>query len=150
VPFDRVNLDDDNVGASGLIEQWEQGGVAHEAAIPIRHPVDFHRLKQIGEACGDHDMVGGEFGTFENLDPAGVDISRGDKKFEFGQGPHLFEVDCLFEMIAQRIDVQGIEIVRARTMGEMAMSRLMLKSAKRASLVENLRSLRGLDKVRVR
>jgi multidrug efflux pump subunit AcrA (membrane-fusion protein) len=31
-----------------------------------------------------------------------------------------------------------------------AMSRLMLKSAKRASLVENLRSLRGLDKVRVR
>lgn len=28
VPFDRVNLDDDNVGASGLIEQWEQGGVA--------------------------------------------------------------------------------------------------------------------------
>ena len=43
-------------------------------------------------------MVGGEFGTFENLDPAGVDISRGDKQFEFGQGPHLFEVDCLFEM----------------------------------------------------
>jgi erythromycin esterase-like protein len=33
---------------------------------------------------------------------------------------------------------------------EEAMSRLMLKSAKRASLVENLRSLRGLDKVRVR
>ena len=31
-----------------------------------------------------------------------------------------------------------------------AMSRLMLKGAKRASLVENLRSLRGLDKVRVR
>jgi hypothetical protein len=31
-----------------------------------------------------------------------------------------------------------------------AMSRLMLKSAKRASLVENLRSLRGLDKMRVR
>jgi hypothetical protein len=30
------------------------------------------------------------------------------------------------------------------------MSPLMLKSAKRASLVENLRSLRGLDKVRVR
>ena len=63
-------------------------------------------------------MVGGEFGTFENLDPAGVDISRGDKQFEFGQGPHLFEVDCLFEMIAQRIDVQGIEIVRARILGE--------------------------------
>ena len=32
----------------------------------------------------------------------------------------------------------------------LAMSRLMLKSAKRAPLVENLRSLRGLDKVRVR
>ena len=30
------------------------------------------------------------------------------------------------------------------------MSRLMLKSARRASLVENLRSLRGLDKMRVR
>ncbi len=31
-----------------------------------------------------------------------------------------------------------------------AMSRLMLKSAKRASLVENLRSLRGSGKMRVR
>jgi hypothetical protein len=31
-----------------------------------------------------------------------------------------------------------------------AMSRLMLKSAKRASLVENLRSLRRLGKMRVR
>ena len=29
------------------------------------------------------------------------------------------------------------------------MSRLMLKSAKRASLIENLRSLRGLGKMRV-
>jgi hypothetical protein len=33
---------------------------------------------------------------------------------------------------------------------EKAMSRLMLKSAKRASLIENLRSLRGLGKMRVR
>ena len=32
----------------------------------------------------------------------------------------------------------------------LAMSRLMLKSAKRASLIENLRSLRGLGKMRVR
>jgi hypothetical protein len=31
-----------------------------------------------------------------------------------------------------------------------AMSRLMLKSAKRASLIENLRSLRGFGKMRVR
>jgi len=34
--------------------------------------------------------------------------------------------------------------------GMAAMSRLMLKSAKRASLIENLRSLRGLGKMRVR
>jgi hypothetical protein len=33
---------------------------------------------------------------------------------------------------------------------DLAMSRLMLKSAKRASLIENLRSLRGLGKMRVR
>jgi hypothetical protein len=35
-------------------------------------------------------------------------------------------------------------------LGELAMSRLMLKSAKRASLIENLRSLCGLGKMRVR
>jgi len=39
---------------------------------------------------------------------------------------------------------------KRRQAGSRAMSRLMLKSAKRASLVENLRSLRGLDKMRVR
>jgi hypothetical protein len=33
---------------------------------------------------------------------------------------------------------------------DVAMSRLMLKSAKRASLIENLRSLRGLGKMPVR
>jgi hypothetical protein len=32
----------------------------------------------------------------------------------------------------------------------LTMPRLMLKSAKRASLIENLRSLRGLGKMRVR
>jgi len=34
--------------------------------------------------------------------------------------------------------------------GAGAMSHLMLKSAKRASLIENLRSLRGFDKMLVR
>jgi hypothetical protein len=43
------------------------------------------------------------------------------------------------------VTVQTPSLARRR-----AMSRLMLKSAKRASLIENLRSLRGLGKMRVR
>jgi hypothetical protein len=44
--------------------------------------------------------------------------------------------------------VKDIEIGEYAKNVESAMSRLMLKSAKRASLVENLRSLRGLAKLR--
>jgi flagellar basal body rod protein FlgG len=41
-------------------------------------------------------------------------------------------------------------ISNSGTTGYKAMSRLMLKSAKRALLIENLRILRGLGKMRVR
>jgi hypothetical protein len=78
VALDRVDLDDDDVGTGGLVEQRKQGGIAHVAAVPIRHPVDFHRLKQIGQACRGHDVIGGEFSTFENLDLAGLEIGRRD------------------------------------------------------------------------
>ena len=43
-----------------------------------------------------------------------------------------------------------VELYRLTQPARKAMSRLMLKSAKRASLIENLRSLRGLGKMRVR
>ena len=42
------------------------------------------------------------------------------------------------------------ELRKIREPRSLAMSHLMLKSAKRASLIENLRSLRGFDKMLVR
>jgi hypothetical protein len=38
--------------------------------------------------------------------------------FEFRQSSHLGEIDRHFEMIALEIDVQGIEVVRARIVDE--------------------------------
>jgi hypothetical protein len=53
--------------------------------------------------------------------------------------------------VRQLIDfLHAAENPPANDATDKAMSRLMLKSAKRASLIENLRSLRGLGKMRVR
>jgi hypothetical protein len=46
--------------------------------------------------------------------------------------------------------LMSIGIIQALRLPGWAMSRLMLKSAKRALLIENLRILRGLGKMRVR
>ena len=65
------------------------------------------------------------------------------EEFEFGCGDRLATTknrDAL-DRILEFPDVAGPRV---------AMSRLMLKSAKRASLIENLRGLRGLGKMRVR
>jgi plasmid rolling circle replication initiator protein Rep len=62
----------------------------------------------------------------------------------------MFFTNGLTETVANSLTAakhdRSCAICKRRT----AMSRLMLKSAKRASLIENLRSLRGLGKMRVR
>ena len=74
----------------------------------------------------------------EALDEAWQNTARRDLQHRSGKPVHQRGVH-------RRADRQ-----RDRHQHGPAMSRLMLKSAKRASLIENLRSLRGLGKMRVR
>ena len=56
-------------------------------------------------------MVGGQFRAVEDLDLAGLDIGRGDEQLDVVAGAHLGEIDHLGEMVAQRVDIQRIELV---------------------------------------
>ena len=53
-------------------------------------------------------------------------------------------------MVSEGIGIFFLITIPLNTALRLAMSHLMLKSAKRASLIENLRSLRGFDKMLVR
>jgi hypothetical protein len=75
----------------------------------------------------------------DDADNIRLDPGTGQLLVGYGSGG-LAALDSRLRSVVSRIELPAHQ----------AMSRLMLKSAKRASLVENLRSLRGLDKVRVR
>jgi hypothetical protein len=71
------------------------------------------------------------------------ELLEANKAVKAGSAEHSQMMAELWEQVAKKF----VYVVSA---GKWTMSRLMLKSAKRASLIENLRSLRGLGKMRVR
>jgi hypothetical protein len=73
-----------------------------------------------------------------------------DEKLWAGVELKLLYAEFRCDMMGRSIQPPKQTSINVALQASGAMSRLMLKSAKRASLVENLRSLRGLDKVRVR
>jgi hypothetical protein len=70
-----------------------------------------------------------ELGAFEDLDLAGSHIGRREKQFELFAGPHLGKVDGLFQMIAQGIDIERVEVIRAGKMGDQILAWLSTASA---------------------
>ena len=47
-PRDRVDVHHDDVGRFALVDQREDGGIAHVAAVPVGLAVDLHRLEHAG------------------------------------------------------------------------------------------------------
>ncbi len=84
-----------------------------------------------------------EFGFQRTLNAHGVAIGEAAKRF----GVHR---NTITKMLSFSVPPGCRRRERPTSKKLGAMSRLMLKSAKRASLIENLRSLRGLGKMRVR
>ena len=101
--LERIDLDDDDVGASTPVEKRKQRRIAHVAAVPIGLAVDHDGVEQRRQTGRGHDVIGRQLGTFENLDLAGAYIGRGDENLEIIEGANLLEIDGVDEIFAQRI-----------------------------------------------
>ena len=63
-------------------------------------------------------MIGGEDRAAENLAAPRLHIGRGDKQLEIVARPQPFEVDGVDKMVAQRIEIERVELIRAQHLGQ--------------------------------
>jgi hypothetical protein len=113
----RVDLHEQDVVGHRLVVERVQGRIAHIAAVPIGHAVDFHRLEDRGQAGGGHEVIGREFLSAEDRNLAGPDIGRADEDLDIGAGAHAIKVDERVNRVPQRIDVERVGLVRTETSG---------------------------------
>ena len=73
--------------------------------------VNLHRLEQKRQTGGGHDRVQRDLIPLKHLHPARLHRSGGHEKAHVGTGPHLVEIDHLFDDVAQRIIVERVEII---------------------------------------
>jgi len=111
-PFQRIDLDENNVGRLGVIKERVKRRIAHIAAVPIRFAVNFHRLVELRQTGRCHNRVKRDFLLAEDADLAGKDIRRSNKQPYSRAAVNLVEIDHFLHDIPQRIDVEWIELVR--------------------------------------
>ena len=106
----RVDLDDDDVVGFRRLQERKHRRVAHVAAVPVRHAVDLDGAKQQRQRRRRHHHVRVDLVAREDVRAAGVHVGGGNEQFEFAAA-HRVEIDEAVDQVAQRIDVQRIEIV---------------------------------------
>jgi hypothetical protein len=67
--LDRVDLHQQDIVGAGAVKQRVQRRIAHVAAIPVGHAVDFDRLEHGRQAGRGHDMVGRQVLALKTLRP---------------------------------------------------------------------------------
>src|SRR4029079_17257788 len=99
-----INVDDESVGASAVIDQREDGRITHVAAVPIMLASDLDRLEHERQAGGGEDRIDEDLPAGENLHLAGAHVGRREVELDRAFALQLFEIDDLFENRLQRVD----------------------------------------------
>ena len=114
----RVDMNHHDIGAVAVIDQGVDGGVAHIAAVPIGFAVDFHRLKQKGQAGGGEHGISGDLRFLEHLDLAGAHIGGGQEQLDRRLPAQAIEIHRLLEHAAKRVEVVWVELIGRKHPGQ--------------------------------
>ena len=87
------------------------GGLAGVAAVPVGHAVDLDRAEHVAAGGRGHHRVGGDLLAREHAQPPGVHVGRRDEQRQVAAFAHRLEIDEALDQVAQRIDVERVEIV---------------------------------------
>jgi hypothetical protein len=120
VALDGVDLHQHNVAAGAFIDQRVDGRVAGEAAVPVVHPIDLHRLEHRRQAGRGHHRTCGEPLAREDLRLARGHRRGHDKHLERLVGRQPLEVNGVLQKLLQRVDVQRIALVGGHRLGPQA------------------------------
>ncbi len=112
----RIDLNYQNVFGFRRVQEREDRGIAHIAAVPIGHAVDFDRAEHEWQCSGRHHHFCGDLFIRKNAQPSGVHIGRRDIEREIGVVADGVEIDEASDQIAQRINVERIEFVGREVM----------------------------------
>ncbi len=105
-------MHDDDVAAVAGVDQGEDRGIAHIAAVPIVLAIDLDSLKHRREAGGSEHRIGTDFAPLEDPQPVRSDVACADEHLHFVESPQSSEVDLLVQYLAQRMIVARIGLVR--------------------------------------
>jgi hypothetical protein len=75
--LDRIDVDQDHVFGTAIVNQWKDCGIAHEPAVPIVLAIDFDSMEKVGQAGRRKDHVDRYGVILEHLDLARADIGGG-------------------------------------------------------------------------
>ena len=112
-PLDRVQRNEQDIGRRTRIDQRKDAGIAHIAAVPIGVTINLHRLEGLRKAGGGEHGIERHLFACKDFHMAGFHIRRAEEQLQAG-GPNGFEIDCAFHGIAERIQPQRVQVIRAR------------------------------------
>ena len=95
-----------------FVEQRVDRRVGGEAAVPVVLAVDLHRVVQGGQAGRGQYGCFAELGGAEQTDLAGAHGGGGDEELERARAADALEVELRAHHVAQRVEVEGVELVR--------------------------------------
>src|SRR5262249_60741995 len=106
---DRIDVDHDDVAGLTLIDEREDGGIAHIAAVPIGLSIDFHGLEQQRQTGRCHYRVRRDLGIAEEPHLASAHVGGIEEELDGRALAQTYEIHRLLEDVAQRIEIHGIE-----------------------------------------
>ena len=110
--FQWIENDQQHIARRTGIDQREEAGIAHIAAVPIGRSLDLDRLETLRQAGRSEHGIRIDLVAREDARPARFDIRRAEEKLEAG-GMHGSKIDLVVDEAAQRIVVEGVEVIRA-------------------------------------
>ena len=108
----RVDLDQQQVERTAVVDERKQRRVAGVATVPIRLAVDLHRLKDERQAGRGQQRVQAQFGAGEHPRLPGVHAGGGDEQRDLAV-LHRLDHHMACQHIAQGVQVERVELVGA-------------------------------------
>jgi hypothetical protein len=114
----RVEQHQQDVGRGAVVDQRIDRRVGGEAAVPVGLAVDLDRVVERGQAGRGEQRVGAELRGVEQPDLAGAHLGGGDEEAQPALAADALEVEARLHHVAQRVEVEGVELVGREQPGE--------------------------------
>ena len=108
-----------NVAGFAFVEQRINRRIGGIASIPVRFTVDLDRPGHLRQAGRGQNGVGADLWRAEQPHLARIGVGRGNVELDRAFALKTFEIDLRQQNLAQRIDIERVELVRRKVMGKL-------------------------------